>query len=192
MNIILEVYYLLGDLRYIAKRHLIKTGCHLIDFEVLYEACFFCSSQSIYCGEFSSNIEHSFSLVIFMNNSWHRVSTLTLFFSMTFCIFRSWFSLERMRLFRSFWMALNFTKTCLWDSASFGTFFGTNYSSKLLFLSDNLSKTFLCFVQGSHRCKFGLQNNDILTTLTVLYICPDWLFLVKKPQSTTFSNFIFH
>ena len=181
MNIILEVYYLHGDLRYIVKHHLIKTGCHLIDFKVLYEACFCCSSQSIYCAEFSSNIEHFFSLVIFMNNSWHRVSTLTLFFSMIFCIFRSWFSLERMRLFRFFWMALNFTKAC-----------GTNYSSKLLFLSDNLSKTFLCFVQGSHRCKFGLQNNDTLTTLTVLYICPDWLFLVKKTQPTTFSNFIFH
>lgn len=112
MNIILEVYYLLGDLRYIVKHHLIKTGCHLIDFEVLYETCFCCSSQSIYCAEFPSNIEHFFSLVIFMNNSWHRVSTLTLFFSMIFCIFRNSFSLERMRLFRSFWMALNFTKAC--------------------------------------------------------------------------------
>lgn len=136
MNIILEVYYLLGDLRHIAKHHLIKTGCHLIDFEVLYEACFFCSSQSIYCGEFSSNIEHSFSLVIFMNNSWHRVSTLTLFFSM--------------------------------------------------------KKNRFTLLQGSHCCKFGLQNNDTLTTLTVLYICPDWLFLVKKTQFTTFSNFIFY
>ena len=154
MNINLEVYCLLGDLRYIAKHHLIKTGCHLIDFEFLYEACFFCSSQSKYCGEFSSNIEHFSSLVIFMNNSWHPVSTLTLTFSITFCIFRSWFSLEWMTLFQSFWMACNFTKACLWEN-------GTNDSSRLLFLSDNLSKTFLCFAQGSHIWLFNISSSQL-------------------------------